>query len=196
MRIVKMTGLRTTDRRSAGSLPKIVALLAALILPTIARVEAADDAQTLKYGDGTADGKQSFGGSGQLIEFTLPEAKSNVAGLRVHGSRYGSPEAPDEKFLIYFLNANRDRVLATEMAPYALFERGGEKWITIRFAAAVEMPARFWVATDFRANQRKGVYVSYDTSTKGEHSRIGLPGTPAAETKFGGDWMIEVVMAE
>jgi hypothetical protein len=176
---------------------QVTGLLAALILSTVAHVEADDDtAQTLKYGDGAADGKQSFGGSGQLMEFTLPEGKSKIAGLRIHGSRYGSPEAPDEKFLIYFLNANRDRVVATEMAPYSLFERGGEKWVTILFAEPVEMHSQFWVATDFRANQRKGVYVSYDTSTKGEHSRVGLPGTPATETKFAGDWMIEVVMAE
>lgn len=175
---------------------KMIGLVAALMLPTLARLEAADTVTTLKYGDGTPDGKQSFGGSGQLIEFTLPAGKSKVVGLRIHGSCYGSPEAPDEKFMIYFLNADRDRVVATEMAPYALFERGSEKWVAIRFAQPVEMPDRFWVATDFRANQRKGVYVSYDTSTKGEHSRIGLPGTPATETKFAGDWMIEVVMAE
>ena len=38
--------------------------------------------------------------------------------------------------------------------------------------------------------------MSYDTSTGGKHSRIGLPGTPSAETRFGGDWMIELVPAK
>ncbi|HQU42084.1 MAG TPA: hypothetical protein PK867_04695 [Pirellulales bacterium] len=157
---------------------------------------AGDDARTLKYGDGQADGKQSLGGSGELIEFALPEAARKVAGLRIHGSRYGFPEAPEESFLIYFLSADRDRIVATEMAPYGLFERGAEKWVTVNFAKPIELPERFWVALDFRAHQRKGVYVSYDTSTKGEHSRVGLPGMPATETKFSGDWLVEVVLAE
>jgi hypothetical protein len=116
-----------------------------------------------------------------------------VKGLRIHGSRYGLPEAPDESFLIFFLNADRTRILHTEMAPYSLFERGAEKRVSVSFDKPVELPERFWVVLDFRAQQRKGVYVSYDTSTGGKHSRVGLPGTPASETKFGGDWMIEAI---
>jgi hypothetical protein len=52
------------------------------------------------------------------------------------------------------------------------------------------------VALDFRAQQTKGVYVSYDTSTGGKFSRVGLPGMPASETDFGGDWMIQVMLAK
>jgi hypothetical protein len=79
------------------------------------------------------------------------------------------------------------------MAPYSAFERGPEKWVTVSFDRPVDLPGRFWVVLDFRATGRKGVYVSYDTSTGGKHSRIGLPGTPATEPKFGGDWMIELI---
>jgi hypothetical protein len=68
--------------------------------------------------------------------------------------------------------------------------------VTISFLEPVELPGRFWVALDFRAHQRKGVYVSYDTSTGGKHSRVGLPGMPSTETKFGGDWMIEAVLGK
>jgi hypothetical protein len=150
----------------------------------------------LKYGEGRADGKQSLGGSGEMIEFTLPEGGPKVAGLRVHGSRYGPPQPPEESFLIYFLSPDRGRILHTEMAPYSLFERGAEAWVTITFPEPVELPKHFWVALDFRAHQRKGVYVSYDTSTGGKHSRVGLPGMPSAGTKFGGDWMIEAVLGE
>jgi RNA polymerase sigma-70 factor (ECF subfamily) len=200
MQMPKAIRAGKTGKPTSGRLAIVVGLLAAL--PVVVGLSNSpsllgdDTEHTLKYGDGAADGKQSLGGSGELIQFALPEGKSKVAGLRIHGSRYGAPEAPDEKFMIYFLNPNRDRVLATEMAPYALFERGDEKWVAISFAEPVGLPAEFWVAVDFRANQRKGVYVSYDTSTKGEHSRVGLPGTPATETKFAGDWMIEVVTAD
>jgi RNA polymerase sigma-70 factor (ECF subfamily) len=174
-------------------MPRLI-LVAVCLQVCFAVALADDELPTVKYGDGEADGKQSLGGSGELIEFTLPGGANKVAGLRIHGSRYGLPDAPEESFLIYFLTADRERILATEMAPYALFERGPEKWVTIRFPQAVELPERFWVAVDFRAHQRKGVYISYDTSTKGEHSRVGLPGMPVAETKFGGDWMIEVIL--
>jgi hypothetical protein len=171
-------------------------LVAIGVLSLAALAGAGDGPRTLKYGDGRADGKQSLGGSGELIEFSLPRGASKVNGVRIHGSRYGAPDAPDESFLIYFLAPDRGRVVATEMARYTLFERGPERWVTVTFARPVEVPERFWVALDFRAHQRKGVYVSYDTSTGGKHSRAGLPGTAAGETKFGGDWMIEVILPE
>ena len=43
----------------------------------------------LSYGDGKADGKKSYGGSGHMIRFELPEGVTSVRGLRIHGSRYG-----------------------------------------------------------------------------------------------------------
>ena len=106
------------------------------------------------------------------------------------------PKPPEESFLIFFLSHDRKSIVLTEMAPYSHFERGPEKWVTILFSRPVELPAQFWVVLDFRAGQRKGVYVSYDTSSGGKHSRIGLPGTPASETKFGGDWIIELLPAK
>jgi len=158
---------------------------------------AAEAPAVLKYGDGQADGKQSLGGSGEMIEFSTSTAPARVTGLRIHGSRYGLPEPPDESFLIYFLTEDRKRILHTEMAPYSLFERGPEQWVDVTFERPVELPTKtFWVALDFRPHQTKGVYVSYDTSTGGRHSLVGLPGTPTAKPRRGGDWMIEAVLAE
>ena len=166
----------------------ILATLFFASLTTMASTQLA----ALKYGDGQADGKQSLAGSGEMIEFTPPRDFGKIDGVRIHGSRYGLPQAPDERFLIFFLSQDRKKILHTEMAPYSRFDRGPEKWVTISFDRSIELPERFWVALDFRANQRKGVYVSYDTSTGGKHSRVGLPGTSAVETRFGGDWMVEL----
>ena len=66
---------------------------------------------TLKYGNGQPAGKKSLGGSGEMIRFTLPDVASKVSGIRIHGSRYGMPEAPKESFLIYFLNHDLSEVL-------------------------------------------------------------------------------------
>jgi hypothetical protein len=59
---------------------------------------ASAQSTALKYGDGQVDGKQSLGGSGEMIEFALPRESSRVGGLRVHGSRYGMPQARSEKW--------------------------------------------------------------------------------------------------
>ena len=51
----------------------------------------------LSYHDDTADGKKSLGGDGELLSFELPEGSGNagkVIGIRIHGSRYGRPQAP------------------------------------------------------------------------------------------------------
>ncbi|MDQ3329079.1 MAG: hypothetical protein M3552_00265 [Planctomycetota bacterium] len=130
---------------------------------------AADRA--LKYHDNSADGKKSLGGSGEIIAFGLPGG-GEIAGLRVHGSRYGSPQPPKESFLFYFLNEEMDDVIAARLAPYSKFERGSEKWVYLKFEKPVEVPENFRVAIDFRAAQTKGVYVSFDSSTTGEHSFV------------------------
>ncbi|MFO0791638.1 MAG: hypothetical protein U0805_19420 [Pirellulales bacterium] len=150
----------------------------------------------LGYGDGKPDGKKSYGGSGHLIQFELPEGITKVKGIRIHGSRYGLPQAPNEDFEITFVSEKRDEVLHTESAPYKIFKRGKENWVRVQFDKPVELPQKFWVALDFNAEQTKGVYVSYDTSTKGEHSRVGKPGDdeePKA-TDFGGDWMVQLIL--
>src|ERR1700689_1505065 len=61
------------------------------------------DAAVLKYGDGKPDGKKSLGGTGEMIRFELPEGVTAVRGIKIHGSRYGYPQAPKENFEISFL---------------------------------------------------------------------------------------------
>jgi hypothetical protein len=175
-------------------------MLAVAIVALSLSVHAADSpdksgSNPLKYHDDTADGKKSLGGSGEMIHFTLPEA-GKIGGIRIHGSRYGLAKPPKEKFLIYFLDGKHDEVLQTRMAPYSAFQRGDEEWVTISFPKPVEVPKDFWLCLDFRAHQTKGVYVSYDTSTEGKHSKSGLPGIEPENVTFGGDWMIELLPAK
>src|SRR5262249_49424496 len=73
-------------------------------------------ATSLKYGDGGADGKQSLGGSGEMIKFSAPLQASKVTGIRIHASRYGEVQPPKENFLIFFLDEDLAHVLHTEMA--------------------------------------------------------------------------------
>jgi len=149
----------------------------------------------LRYGDGWADGKKSLGGSGEMIQFTLPASKAKVAAIRIHGARYGTPAPPAENFQVSFLSGDMSRVVHQEGAPYSLFDRGEGRWVEVRFRQPVEVPKTFWVVLDFKAGRTKGVYVSYDTSTGGQHSRTGLPGQRGQPVSFGGDWMIEAILS-
>lgn len=150
----------------------------------------------LSYNDGKADGKRSIANNGEMIAFTLPDETAKIAGIRIHGARYGTPRPPKEDFMIYFLDADMSETVATKTAPYARFKRGPEGWVEIRFPKPIEVPREFWVCLDFRAQATKGVYVSIDNSTDGSHSRVGLPGKEARDGNIGGDWMIEAVLAK
>lgn len=144
-------------------------------------------------GDGKPDGKKSLGGSGHLIQPTFLAGNRLLSGIRIHGARYGTPEPPAEKFLIYVLSADRSKVVAVEMAPYSLFERGEEKWVTIPFDKQINVPEGGWIGVDFRPGRTKGVYVSYDSHAGAASSKVGLPGQEARDVEFAGDWMISPI---
>lgn len=50
----------------------------------------------LKYHDGKSDGKRSIGGSGELIQFIMPEGYTNLTAISIFGARYGTPQPPEE----------------------------------------------------------------------------------------------------
>ena len=156
-----------------------------------------DKAETsLKYGDNRPDGKKSLGGTGEMIKFTLPNSSQKVRGLRIHAARYGTPQAPNEDVEITFENEARDEVVGTREVAYGKFRRGTSRWVTINFDEPVEVPSMFWVTLDFDAGRTKGVYVSYDTASGGEYSKMGLPGADAKPVDFGGDWMIQALLTK
>jgi len=171
---------------------KHLGIIACVLLGVGSLVQSAQ----LKHGDGEADGKKSLGGSGEVIQFSIAEESSKLSGIRIHGSRYGMPEAPREGFLIYILSEDMTEIISTQIAPYSLFERGPEKWVEVGFRKPVAVPNKFWVALDFRAGRSKGVYVSYDSSTDGMRSRVGLPGIELKQPDFAGDWMIEATLVD
>lgn len=149
----------------------------------------------LKYHDGKSEGRRSIGGSGQLIEFTVPDGYPNLTAISIFGARYGTPQPPVEDFTITILDEDRANTLYTETAPYKLFARGQEQWVTIRLKNPLPVSGKFWVCVDFKAEQTKGIYVGYDTSTGGQHSMVGLPGVEANAVDFKADWMIQATVS-
>lgn len=152
----------------------------------------------LKYGDGKADGKKSIAGAGEMIQFSLPEGQDNdLKAIRVYAARYGYPQPPKEDVEITILNEEMTDEIHKELIPYSIFKRQTEpRWTTVPFDEPVDVPETFWVVLSFNAERTKGVYVGYDTSTGGEHSRVGFNDQDAKETDFKGDWMVQAVLAK
>ena len=155
----------------------------------------------MKHNDGTPDGRLVIGDSAEAVRFTLPKEHEKIAGVRIHSSRYGGAEAPKEKVVIYILNSDCTEILNSQLAPYSLFEVGPEKWVDVKFQHPVEVPKDFWVLldshnTDPRSPAAKGVFVSYDKSTGGKFSKMGLPWLEFRDVPFPGDWMFELIPAK
>jgi hypothetical protein len=150
----------------------------------------------VKYGDGKADGRKSIAGTGEMIAFALPDATQKLKGIRIHCSRYGYPKAPDEDVEVSVVSQDEADLIHTELVPYAKFKRGDARWTTIRFEEPVDVPEKFWVILDFNAERTKGVYVSYDSSTKGKHSKTGVPGGKSNAISFDGDWMVQAMLTK
>lgn len=149
---------------------------------------------TLKYDDDRPEGKRSIAGTGLMIHFVKPAAQYQLKSLRIHCARYGMPVAPDEDVKFSIVSDDGATVLHTELIPYSKFKRGEPEWTTIGFKNAVDIPEQFWVVAEFNAERTKGVYVSYDTSTGGKHSKTGLPGQESRNVTTGGDWMIQAIL--
>ena len=166
------------------------------ITPCSAQDGSTKPVLVIKYGDGKADGKKSIAGTGEMIEFTLPDATQKLKGLRVHCARYGHPQAPKEDVEVSIVSHDESDVIHTELVPYSRFKRGQSRWTTIKFEEPVEVPEKFWLIMDFNAERTKGVYVSYDTSTTGQYSRTGVPGGTSNEVSFDGDWMVQAMLTK
>ena len=181
-----------------------VAVVEDSVSPTAALDSSASDAQAtapkvvtiLKYGDGKPDDKKSIAGTGEMIRFELPDETQKLLSLRIHCARYGTPQPPKESAEFSIVSEDGSEIIHQEDVPYSSFKRGVSRWTTIRFQEPVEVPKAFWVILDFDAHQTKGVYVSYDTSTGGKHSRTGVPGGEMKEVNTGGDWMIRAILSK
>jgi hypothetical protein len=150
----------------------------------------------LKYHDGRPDGKKSIAGSGEMIQFTLAADSQKLKGLRLHCARYGNLQAPQEDVEVSVMSEDETHVLHTEQVPYAKFKRGESQWTTIMFKEPIAVPKSFWVILNFNAEPTKGVYVSFDTSSAGKYSKIGVPGGKSQAVNTGGDWMVESLLTK
>jgi hypothetical protein len=143
-------------------------------------------ASELAADDGKSAGRQSSAGSGHGVLFEAPAGDLYLTAVKVHGARYGAPQAPREDFVVTLCD-EKFEVVASFKLPYAKFERGQLQWVKLDVTPTL-VPRKFAVFVEFNPTQRKGVFVSHDAAVN-HKSYSGLPGRkPRLATK--GDWLI------
>lgn len=149
-------------------------------------------AQVLQYGDGTPDGKKSFGGGGHLIMFDAGREGRWLNRVEMFGSRYGTATPPDEDFHVYIVDSERT-VLRQVALPYSFWERGEEYWRELPIPP-IQVPKQFGIGLTFNAHQTKGVYVSTDTVAE-SHSYSWVPGREGRAMEDV-DWMVHATVGD
>ena len=159
-------------------------------LPPIPPVEIPEGAVMIGNVDETAEGKQSYGGSGFAIAFERPEDLKKVVVIELFASRYGLPQAPNEDIHVYLMDADFN-VLHDLTYPYRTFERGEDRWYALA-VDSLEVPERFHVGFFFNAHQMKGIYMGKDTDVEESHSYYGTVEKGFKPVKDKHDWMVRV----
>jgi hypothetical protein len=149
--------------------------------------------KTLSYVGDSSEDRRSFADSGHAVQFTLPSGMKSISAVKLYGSRYGYPQAPQEDFHLYLLDENQ-KVLEHIKIPYRKAVRAEMQWHTFEFPA-VQVPEKFFVAFWFNAEATKGVYVGLDKNVKESHSFAGLPDKGYNPIENKSDWMIRAVVS-
>lgn len=146
--------------------------------------------EELSVDDGRSGGRESINGGGHAVRFESPTPAS-LTGIRIYGSRYGSPQAPKEDFHIWLCDKHFT-VLEEFTFPYSRFTRGDPRWVTLKTDQVV-LPREFFICAGFNPQRTKGVYVHHDAHASG-NSYIGLPGREMRMFERG-DWMIRPILS-
>lgn len=148
---------------------------------------------SLSYVGESSEQSQSYADSGHAVFFQRPAEMKSITAVKLYGTRYGTPEPPDEDFHIYLLDENQ-KVLEHIPVPYRKIDRDEPRWHTIEFPA-VEVPEKFMVALWFNAEQTKGVQLGKQPDVQDTHSYSGLPDKGFRKVKESYEWMIRAVVS-
>jgi hypothetical protein len=153
---------------------------------TVRPAELSGKPKELAHDDGTTAGRRSMAGAGHAVTFEAPDGDWYLTAVRVYGSRYGTAQAPEEKFTVFLLDDRNRRIVEFPFA-YARFDRGDPEWVELEVTPTL-VPRTFVVGVDFQPTARKGVFVHFDARPVGP-SATGVPGRVFQAFKTG-DWMI------
>lgn len=141
----------------------------------------------LLHDNGKLGGKLSIAGGGHAVKFKVDGDSWKVTSVSLHGSRYGMPQPPKEKFKVWICDA-QFKPIATFEFPYGSYTRSDPVWKSFRVRPTA-VPEDFIVCFGFNPEATKGVYVSHDGEPS-ETSLIGVPGNGEPKLFAKGNWMI------
>jgi RNA polymerase sigma-70 factor (ECF subfamily) len=154
---------------------------------TIAASKLTGKPVMLTFDDDQQDGKRSLGGSGHARKFSAPdEGEWYIRSVSVCGAQYGNGK--NATFDVILCDPEL-RQLSSWKKPYDTFKPGDLAWTRLA-VAPTRVPKEFYICLNFRPERTRGVYVAFDSSTKG-NSVSGIPGGKAKPLTEG-DWMIRV----
>ena len=147
------------------------------------------DPLVLTLDDDTSEGKKSIAGGGHARKFTAPgNGEWYLRAVWLYGTRYGHPKPPNTTFDVGLCD-HEMKTITVSKKPYKTFDRGAMRWVRME-VRPTRVPATFYVCLNFRPARTRGVYVGFDTSTRG-NSLVATPGKPGSPFDQG-DWMIRV----
>jgi hypothetical protein len=154
--------------------------------------QLAEKPRELAQDDGKSVGTNSLAGGGHAVRFESPDGDWYLTGVRIHGSRYGMPTAPNEDFQVWLCDKDFKEI-AKFSYPYAKFQKGKPRWVTLK-TKPTRVPETFIVCVGFNPTGTKGVSVGRDAEGSG-YSLVGLPGGEATPLDKG-DWLIRATIAQ
>ena len=157
---------------------------------TIKASELSGKPREMSHDGDESKGQKSLAGSGHAVRFEAGGDGWYLTGIRLFGSRYGAPKPPAESFRVTLCDEKFQRVAEFKF-PYASFERGEAKWVSLA-TPPTRVPPKFIVCVEFNPDATKGIYVHHDAEASDE-SFTGLPGGKPAPFKQG-DWLIRAIL--
>src|SRR5262249_25840179 len=113
--------------------------------------------------DGQAAGKKSIAGSAHAVRFEVSDDASYLTAVQLLGSRYGTP-APSGDFSVWLCDEQFNPISEFKF-PYAKFQRGEPRWVSLDIKSPTKVPKKFIVCFGFNPTATKGVYVSHDAQS-------------------------------
>jgi len=159
------------------------------------RTETLAHRRILKRDSGIVQGRQSLPASGHFVNFAGPQGEWYLVAVQVYASRFGGADATAEEWRITLCDADFKPLFHIDK-PWAVFERGRERWYEIDVPPlALPEGERFWLNLAFNPHETRGIKVGYDIADLESFSRTGLPGGPVKGMPRKTDWMIRAVIS-
>jgi hypothetical protein len=141
-----------------------------------AAAEPEETGLVLAADDGSAEDKQSFGGStGMVVRLDPPAGGGIIDAIRLHGSSYGTGQGADRTAFPLAIRDAEMKPLANAMYPYALFTSDAH-WVRVDLLPDVPVKAPFYIVYVGHCAQTDGIYLGIDTSQGAGRSFLGEPG--------------------